>query len=568
MKDIPTKMFEGHLKQIDTKNMSDKVTQLFTLLFPSFDQPFPMFSRFLAGHRFFYNERVIKRNSRFSGGSLPRGKYYSLTTKNKTHIDHTLAHELRAYRNPLEITFIDVLDIAVGHLFSGDFVILFQTIQDDLVVQVQADEAIIAIVHNIEDLPTELRTLSIKNVPDVKSFFGDGSVTSGLFKFPYRTSNVRLDNVIDLRYPDVQDWLFEKFRPLFHGKASSFWDMLPTLINPDVGGGDPSYSGYIPNQIGQTLKHLNVNALIFPSARANVSVQLEKGEIRHFEGWNLVDYRSDSKDTTIDHREKSDINKRNITTAIWQQLPIGVEITRVKSNPPLFGTFSISGQVESSAMHYKQKAGAVYAVVNDYDGLFIGRKLKHEAYPLAAWKLGRLATQWLRSVFFEISYVETRMKHLFGFAVIFDLYDFVAKLDDLVNDMSLNAKWLSNAMLVNAGLGSAIIDALSIQKHEEDLSELCWLAKLLEDLQFYWLMRHKGNIALHYEDSSKITPSNLFASLASVRCLSDAMKKRYGDYVRDIEMDLYSSMGSAELFQSGELLGIDIENELMKWYPA
>ena len=99
--------------------------------------------------------------------------------------------------------------------------------------------------------------------------FGD-SGEIGLFKFPYRVLWHELLDVVDLRVPETRLSFFEYFanvaakdrRRLLSNKSlpddtitvysqfhrenylppapRDFWAMLPTLINPDIGGGDPA----------------------------------------------------------------------------------------------------------------------------------------------------------------------------------------------------------------------------------------------------------------------------------------------------------------------------------------
>jgi hypothetical protein len=62
--------------------------------------------------------------------------------------------------------------------------------------------------------------------------------------------------------------------------------LLPSLVAQDLGGGIGVHT-----HAGIWLRRLGVDALIFPSARCNVSVEVLDGEVTDHYGWNLVDYR-------------------------------------------------------------------------------------------------------------------------------------------------------------------------------------------------------------------------------------------------------------------------------------
>ena len=66
---------------------------------------------------------------------------------------------------------------------------------------------------------------------------------------------------------------------------ASFIHMLPWLMIRDNGGDS------LTNAIGSYLREIGVNALIFPSARSDVYVEFQDGELVDYSGWNLVDYR-------------------------------------------------------------------------------------------------------------------------------------------------------------------------------------------------------------------------------------------------------------------------------------
>lgn len=110
------------------------------------------------------------------------------------------------------------------------------------------------------------------------------------------------DRVLDLRRPDARAWFYEAFSdfsslkgPLDPGLADAlsaekppggqFEHMLHTLCNTSRGGGWQSQI------IGIVMRRLQVEALVFPSARCDPYVRVVDGAVSDWRGWNIVDYR-------------------------------------------------------------------------------------------------------------------------------------------------------------------------------------------------------------------------------------------------------------------------------------
>jgi hypothetical protein len=111
---------------------------------------------------------------------------------------------------------------------------------------------------------------------------------------PTEHSEVEINGVVDLRQPAAQEWLFHFFKA-GDGAVSiknaetpitEFAGMLPSLVYPEYGG-----SG-VMKSLGSWMRSAGVEGLIFPSARSDVSIEVdEQMMIRGFHGWNFVDYR-------------------------------------------------------------------------------------------------------------------------------------------------------------------------------------------------------------------------------------------------------------------------------------
>ena len=100
-------------------------------------------------------------------------------------------------------------------------------------------------------------------------------------------------------------------------------------------GGSP-----ITEAVGQWLRGLGANALIYPSARMNAGVKVENGEITEFAGFNLVDYRDAPKPdhlVLIVQRPVSYLEFNHLRYAVSGPPP---------TKPQLAGSFIIRGLAE------------------------------------------------------------------------------------------------------------------------------------------------------------------------------------------------------------------------------
>ena len=122
---------------------------------------------------------------------------------------------------------------------------------------------------------------------------------------PTQSMQIGFDRLIDLRMPTTRRWFVTELTrlenkdmpgrdgtrvtmPMFPlaGPLDDFKDLLPTLLAQGLGDG----SG-VTQIAGSWLRQLGADALIFPSARADVSVSFANGKLESWYGWNLVDYR-------------------------------------------------------------------------------------------------------------------------------------------------------------------------------------------------------------------------------------------------------------------------------------
>ena len=468
---LPLSTYHGYLKQIASEHIGKAEPALFDLLFPLFR------TRPSSGGR----------PRRFAGYEFPKSKFYSIAMTELTFVDQTLAHELRAYRNPRDVGYIDVVDLGAENVtlgFEAD-----QGIRDE---SINPENAIAVLVHDLESLPPECRGLCLKIFPSQ-----DGGET-GLFKFPYTIARSRIDGVVDLRLPHVRDWFFEYFAKLAEQHRDvldkspllpettiaysrfyrenrlppqrlSFWGMLPTLLNPDLGGGNPASTGSTILVVAHELRRQGANAFIYPSARADVEVRFERSVMTWFAGWNLVDYRGAARPNPVilDH-----------SPWCWQTLPHEVKVGIADKGTDIEGSFQMQGMVNYSAIHYKQQCRAVRQLKQRVPSLFHLGMLRESAKPFAIWKLGTLIVRWLRDVLLGGA-VEKDLLDVFALAVLFDVYDIVGRIDDLSN-MKWDENFVNTALQAIVSMGSQVSRTLSVRESDEVLAGMQRLANNLE----------------------------------------------------------------------------------------
>jgi hypothetical protein len=104
-------------------------------------------------------------------------------------------------------------------------------------------------------------------------------------------SSARIDDVLDLRRLEAQDWFFREYVPSgpFPTDAKDFMGILPELLQPALGGSSPSNMRL--QRIGADLRARGVAGLVYPSARADVEVRYEGDAIVDFKGWNILLFR-------------------------------------------------------------------------------------------------------------------------------------------------------------------------------------------------------------------------------------------------------------------------------------
>lgn len=289
--DVPFSTFEGWTKQIVTSDLTALAEAAVARAFPwFFDLSMPSASMLasLPAQRGGARARRFsgQRQRRFAGDhTLPRSRYFTLSRDEAGHDQRTLICEMLAYSHIARTGAFQLLDTADSTAAER-----MQTL-------------------GFTDVPTG---------PALLLLFGDGSpigmsrlafdlgLPPGLYrvKLPVRVVRQKINRVVDLRNPDTADWFAQTvsravltvnspvmkepryFRcwprrpPLQH-----FGQLLPAMLTQELGGGALSVAA------GILLRRAGANALIFPSARSDPSIDVENGDWRNAGGWNLVDYR-------------------------------------------------------------------------------------------------------------------------------------------------------------------------------------------------------------------------------------------------------------------------------------
>jgi hypothetical protein len=435
MADIPFRTFEGYLKQHDPTRLSEEEQALLSALFPLFQG----------------SDSEELRPRRFAGAGLLGRCYHSVAQDAAGDDQQTLAHELRAYRNPLAVGMVEVVDLANGcELEIGSAKVPFKP-----------DRALAILIHGPERLPARCQSIAFRRIPGL-DIQGIGGQEALLYRLPYVVSHRRIENCIDLRFADARQWFFETFRVLdqsddaqhptaqhehvrlgqrwpavamsrfvrgqgHHEEPRSFWNMLPTLVNPELGGGDAAGPGAALHVIGEWMRNHGVGALVYPSARADVRVHHRDGVMVDFRGWNLVDYTTSAELRRV----------RRATTVLspwaWLSFPQGVKLGLPVEDSPLRDSFVIEGMVDYWARNYLAQVR----------GLRRARLSHGESSASAgdlvwcACLLGILLVRWLRLVFDGGSKeeVDPVILEIVGLGLPRGLYQYVGRVVELHEDV-------------------------------------------------------------------------------------------------------------------------------------
>ncbi len=170
---------------------------------------------------------------------------------------------------------------------------------------------------------------------------------------------------------------------------ATFAQMLPTLLNPDLGGGSIADTGSVLLYIAHELRQLGCGALIFPSARADASVVFSNGALTQFSGWNLVWY-----DGAPLFAENVRLTTLVANPWAWVLLPPGVKVNLAPEGNEYAGSLVVQGMVNHWAEDYLGQIEALKVAREAH-----GPPEKSDVPPAwVAFTLGALSLRWLSMV--------------------------------------------------------------------------------------------------------------------------------------------------------------------------
>jgi hypothetical protein len=322
---IPLRRFAGELKSLRFANNEGFAMQLLDLAFPRFRGSHSVNdARFQRIYSAFHGPRALESllraagtsRRRYSGGSLvvealPRGRYYSVCTPLTEHSEIEspddlllLQFELLAYTHSAATPVLafdraqtecrEVLE-EMGWMAASNNAIAVAFVQrpaDPLLFDlIFAEERSNPGFRN-EDWAGAYFVANCDQNPFTSG--GRGPVRIAGFNLYYEIEHHTIDDVLDLRYSDMQEAFVRQFWPDLQRTRTSlnaeygFLQLLPTLLTQQHGGSQST------DAIGAQLRAEGVAALIYPSARYNAYAQFEAGRLERFAGWNLVDFRGAS----------------------------------------------------------------------------------------------------------------------------------------------------------------------------------------------------------------------------------------------------------------------------------
>jgi hypothetical protein len=471
MPEIPFRAFDGLLKQHAHDCLSEAEKTFFDTLFPAFQGTSDAQNNFERLHTQFGSVWQAlsplvsfvpgeRRQRRYAGSNLPRNRYYTVASDQSGDDCQTLAHELRAYRDPVDTGMVEVIDLADGcNLQIGA-----------RQVHLHPEPAIAVLIHEPGRLPQSCSALRFERLPGLHG----GDLL--LYRFRYHVSRQTISNCIDLRFPEVRQWFFETFRNLakssdtiqapfvdprepttalsrFHfenGRApvpDSFWAMLPTLVNPDLGGGNVADTGSTLTVIGHWMQNHGVGALVYPSARADAGVMFESGRLKGFRGWNLVDYQNAPAFPNVH------VLTIVLSSWAWRSLPRGVGLKLAEASSLFSGSFMLDGVVDYWAQDYLTQLKAL-DIARELHGPAV-RDSSPEQFAPRVFRISGLCMRWFRLALCRrpAEEVDRAVLELQGLALPCRLYPITGRVLELWADVK--EKPCRPDEIVDASLGTA-----------------------------------------------------------------------------------------------------------------
>lgn len=584
MKPIPLTTFDGYLKQMNSSSWDTAPQNLFNHLFPVFSDEFESTPSPATSPREQYERTLTegllkvfssmlevrhesKQPRRFSGVDFPRRRYFSVCMDEHGDDQNTLVHELRAYRDPVRSGMVEVIDLGIMPELT------LMVGKDTYKLTRQREIAVL--VHHPESIPEALQGLA------VEKFRKEGNQSVWMFRFPYEIQPAKIPDVVDLRLPATRESFYEYFskpqeddgaiiwpeqmtKPadqptvalsryrLRNGRApipKDFYHMLPTLMNPDLGGGLPAWTGATVQAIGTWMRSHDVAALIYPSARCDVFVEIEKKTLGRFGGWNLVDYRN------IEFDQRVRMTYFDTSPWCWVRFPKGVAVGIVPPHSPQEGSFEIQGMVNYWAEDYLDSLLSLETATTEL-GLpdHLRQPPKINAYE--AWKIGIYLVRWLHIVAAKETEADLRkaVHILKGLALRQNLMSIIGEIDEIMEDLSDKFDFMQ-ALGACVSKFQRVAETFQRNGHP-DCYETVTIAGNFELLMLGLSIGLRGRAVS--QDALKIDGYRQFP-------LSDALKKGLSTYMKDVGKFLAGKRGRAAPYLRK---GRNLEAEIAQYFRS
>lgn len=367
---MPLTTFDGWLKQVDADELNP-VGQI------ALDRGFPLFLSWLDFSEDSAHNVTRRRGygvssflpslraRRFAGDdTLPRGRYYTICRNSRGDDGGALIGELYAYYRVQSAGGVMIVDSADD-----------DTIQDMRKSGFWTLPPLQTPFIGVLFLPWRDRANPIG-----KLFGVEPPNTLGVL-LPLTIRQTRIERVLDLRQPEAARWFAHYFSRLAvdlgrdgehkwirccpnRPPLDSIEGMLPTLLTQERGG------GLFCQMAGSWLRQHGVNALVYPSARNDVKVEVMNGAVVESSGWNVVDYRDASAprfrvffDVASYWEEKVRVGVGLGVGELSAQDPYMAARVEYVSNGPRAGSWNVAGiiAVKNAIMTAQRKAYAANA---------------------------------------------------------------------------------------------------------------------------------------------------------------------------------------------------------------
>lgn len=512
MKQTPFRTFNGYLKQHAHDSLSALEQELFDLLFPLFQGTSdaeasyqetiknPLVSALAPLIEVAPGER---RPRRFSGYDLPRSRYFALCTDASGSDSQTLAHELRAYRDPIDLGMVEILDLANG----------CNLMIRDVTVSLAPQPAVAVLIHESRHLPARFHNLKFQQVAGLK----DHAIF--IYRFPYRVRHCQIERTIDLRFPEVQSWFYQTFRELpdshhvtqlpaggpgetptiAHSRFNfengqppvpdSFWSMLPTLMNPDIGGGSPADTGSTLVSIGHWMRQNRAAALIYPSARCDVTAIFKKGQLKDWQGWILIDYR----DAPVFGLASAHVITFVVSPWAWDRLPSNVRLHVAGRGSELAGSFAVENMVNYWAQDYLSQLNALEIArsIHGREQPRDQRSTPSDGLAYRAFQIGLLSLRWVRMLVQGVpaEQIENVVLELQGLALPYGMYPITGRVLELWSGIKEGATSINELLHPSLTTNDLLFRFLNHRHPGENLDKLATIGADLDLILFFLALR-------------------------------------------------------------------------------